>query len=97
MIKIGSQLKYHREKNQFTQKDVAAVLHVTPQTISKWERNKSYPDVDQLVSLSELYKVSVDKLIGRAKPSFLDYLANAQNLKNYYGLPTMREENKHGS
>lgn len=96
MIKIGPQLKYYREKNQFTQKDVAAVLHVTPQTISKWERNKSYPDVDQLVSLSELYKVSVDKLIGRAKPSFLDYLANAQNLKNYYGVLTVKEDDNHG-
>lgn len=96
MIKIGSQLKYYREKNQLTQKDVAVVLHVTPQTISKWERNKSYPDVDQLVSLSEVYKVSVDKLIGRAKPSILDYLANSQNLKNYYGIPTVKEDDTHG-
>ncbi|MEO1769809.1 MULTISPECIES: helix-turn-helix domain-containing protein [Enterococcus] len=96
MIKIGSQLKYYREENQFTQKDVAAVLHVTPQTISKWERNKSYPDVDQLVRLSELYKVNVNKLIGRAKPSFLDYLANAQNLRNYYNLPNIKEDEHHG-
>lgn len=94
MIKIGSQLKHFREKHKFTQKQLANILHVTPQTISKWELDKSYPGVDQLVELSQLYEISVDKLIGRGKPSFLDYLANSQNLRNYYGIPKVKEENK---
>ncbi|MGM0213824.1 helix-turn-helix domain-containing protein [Enterococcus sp. AZ109] len=92
MLRIGSQLKYFREKNKLTQKQVANILHVTPQTISKWELDKSYPAIDQLVELSKLYKASVDKLIGRAKPSILDYFADAQNFRNYYGIPNVKED-----
>lgn len=70
MLEIGSTLKQLRQKAHLTQKDVAEKLHVTPQTISKWERNKSYPDLDYLVKLSELFNVSTDTLLGTTKPAF---------------------------
>lgn len=95
MVKIGAQLKYFRRQKEWTQKQVADLLHVTPQTISKWELNKSYPDLDQLVALSQLYGKKVDTLLGQSKPSFFDFLTNSQNLRNFYSVPQVKEEKAH--
>lgn len=96
MVAIGKQLKYLREKKKMTQKEVAKFLHLTPQTISKWELDKSYPDLEQLVTLSELYNIRIDKLLGQAKPSFLDYLANPDGIRHYSGYLMMKEGEDHG-
>lgn len=60
---IGNILKKLRQQKGFTQKDIAKSLIITPQTISKWENGISYPSLDMLVALSELYDVSVDDLV----------------------------------
>ncbi|MBO0411133.1 helix-turn-helix transcriptional regulator [Enterococcus hulanensis] len=87
MVEIGEQLKYFRQRKGMSQKQIAELLHVTPQTISKWELNKSAPDYDQLIALSKIYRKSIDALLGQAKPSLLDYLADSQNFRNQYGIP----------
>lgn len=89
MVDIGEQLRYFRQRRKMSQKQLAELLHVTPQTISKWELNKSAPDYDQLIALSKIYRKSIDALLGQAKPSLLDYLADSQNFRNQYGLPSM--------
>ncbi|MEK1833600.1 helix-turn-helix transcriptional regulator [Priestia megaterium] len=38
-------------------------MNVSRQAVYKWENNKGYPDIDNLVKLSELYEVSVDELL----------------------------------
>ncbi|MGM0165311.1 hypothetical protein IGI39_000253 [Enterococcus sp. AZ135] len=88
MVEIGEQLRYFRQRKRMSQKQIAELLHVTPQTVSKWELNKSAPDYDQLIALSKLYRKSIDVLLGQAKPSFLDYLADSQNFRNQYGIPS---------
>ena len=37
MVDIGEQLRYFRQRKKMSQKQLAELLHVTPQTISKWE------------------------------------------------------------
>lgn len=86
MVDIGEQLRYFRQRKKMSQKQLAELLHVTPQTISKWELNKSAPDYDQLIALSKIYRKSIDALLGQAKPSLFDYLADSQNFRNQYGL-----------
>lgn len=81
MVEIGDKLKYFRERKGMSQKQIAELLHVTPQTVSKWELNKSAPDYDQLIMLSKIYRKSIDVLLGQAKPSILDYLADPQNVR----------------
>ncbi|MGX7265534.1 helix-turn-helix domain-containing protein [Enterococcus crotali] len=66
-----------------TQKDLAEILNVTPQAISKWERNKSYPDLDTLVKLSTYFQVSTDSILGNAKRSFFDSLFSKKRGRNY--------------
>lgn len=62
-MNLGSQLKRFRESKSFSQEDVARKVGVTRQAVYKWESNKSYPDIDNLILLSELYGVTIDELI----------------------------------
>lgn len=74
VVEIGNKIKELREAKKMTQKELAEFLNVTPQAVSKWERNKSYPDLDTLVKLSQYFKISTDKILGNAKHSFFDSL-----------------------
>jgi transcriptional regulator with XRE-family HTH domain len=64
---FGSRLSRLRKAKGLTQEDVADKLHVSPQAVSKWETDSSYPDIDGLVTLSEILGVSVDELVGKNK------------------------------
>ncbi|MDE5856240.1 MAG: helix-turn-helix domain-containing protein, partial [Anaeroplasmataceae bacterium] len=52
---VGERLKNARVEKGYTQEEIAEKLKVTRQTISNWENLKSYPDVLQIIQLSELY------------------------------------------
>ncbi|PEM77222.1 helix-turn-helix domain-containing protein [Bacillus pseudomycoides] len=62
-MNLGLQLKKLRESKNFSQEDVARKVGVTRQAVYKWESNKSYPDIDNLILLSKLYEVTIDELI----------------------------------
>ena len=49
-------------KELFTRR-CGSKVGVTRQAVYKWENNKSYPDIDNLILLSELYEVTIDELI----------------------------------
>lgn len=53
-----------RKQNNFTQEKLASKLNVSFQTISKWENEQSLPDIIQLERLADIFKISVDTLIG---------------------------------
>ncbi|WP_086349523.1 helix-turn-helix domain-containing protein [Candidatus Enterococcus clewellii] len=72
MIEIGTKIKELRISKKLSQKELAEFLNVTPQAVSKWELNKSYPDIDTLVKLSRLFDVSTAVILGEAKQSFFD-------------------------
>ena len=67
MLYIGENLKVLRRNADMTQEDVAGVLGVSPQSVSKWERGDTFPDITLLPSLANLFNVSVDSLIGMEK------------------------------
>ena len=60
---LGQKLKKLRTDKNLTQKDLADQLHVTFQTISKWENDENEPDIATLKELAKLYDCSVDYLI----------------------------------
>ncbi|KFN05929.1 XRE family transcriptional regulator [Bacillus clarus] len=66
-MNLGPQLKKFRESKNFSQEDVARKIGVTRQAVYKWESNKSYPDIDNLILLSELYEITIDELIKRSE------------------------------
>ena len=67
MLFIAENLKSLRKSKDLTQEEVAEILSVSPQSVSKWERGETLPDITLLPSLANLYKVTVDTLIGMEK------------------------------
>lgn len=64
MIYLPENLKKYRVLKDLTQEDVAEYLGITPQSVSKWERGESYPDITFLPALANIFETSVDLLIG---------------------------------
>ena len=62
-MEIGARIKEHRRTAGMSQDDLAARVYVSRQTISSWENNKTYPDVQSLLLLSEIFDATVDSLI----------------------------------
>lgn len=60
---IGERLLKLRNQFQLTQEELAEQLMVSRQSISKWELNKAFPDVDKLIQLSALYGCTIDYLV----------------------------------
>ncbi|MFE4042383.1 helix-turn-helix domain-containing protein [Priestia sp. YIM B13490] len=46
-----------------SRKELAGKMNVSRQAVYKWENNKGYPDIENLIKLSELYNVTLDELI----------------------------------
>ena len=61
---LGNKLYELRKKNHLSQEELAEKLGVSRQAISKWECGESLPDTDNLISISKLYGVSLDELVG---------------------------------
>ncbi|MGE9917398.1 helix-turn-helix domain-containing protein [Lactobacillus johnsonii] len=60
---FGKTLKERRSQLDLTQQEVAKKLYISRQTISNWENGKSYPDLDMLIKISDVYHVSIDSLL----------------------------------
>lgn len=60
---LGENIKTYRQKKGYTQEEVANRLHVTRQTISKWEKNYSVPDAEVFVKLADVLEVQTSQLL----------------------------------
>lgn len=64
MLYLSENLKKYRILKNLTQEDIAQYLGITPQSVSKWERGESYPDITFLPALANILETSLDLLIG---------------------------------
>ncbi|WP_348921377.1 helix-turn-helix domain-containing protein [Enterococcus rotai] len=62
-MKIGQRLKEARTANDYSQQEVSEILHVSRSTVSSWEIGRTYPSIELLVELSNLYELSLDQLL----------------------------------
>lgn len=66
-IYFGENLKELRLKRNLTQEKLADFLGVSFQTVSKWERGDTYPDITMLPSIASFFDTTTDELLGTAK------------------------------
>ena len=64
---IGEKIKIIREDRKISQEQMAKSLNVSGQAVSNWERGKGYPDISNIIRLSEIYDISLDELIREDK------------------------------
>lgn len=62
-MELSEKLKEARQKSGMSQDQVAEKIMVSRVTVSHWENGKSLPDIVSLISLSDLYNLSLDELV----------------------------------
>jgi len=62
-MELGNRIKEFRKKINLSQEELAEKIYTSRQTISNWENNKTYPDINSLKLLSNIFDVSLDNLI----------------------------------
>ena len=62
-MELGEQLQKLREQKNMSREELAQEMNVSRQAVYKWENNKGYPDIENLIKLSELYEITLDELI----------------------------------
>ena len=90
-MEFGKQIKKLRQEAQLSQEELAERIYVSRQTISNWENDKSYPDVNSLVLLSETFQISLDKLIKGDIEIMKDVIQKEEieKMNRYGGIYTM--------
>ncbi len=66
-MKIGEQIRMLRKNENLSQAQLGEKLNVSRQAVYKWESDKGYPDIQNLIMLSELFDISIDELIKKDK------------------------------
>ncbi len=85
---IGEKIQTHRKLLGLSQDELGQKLLVSRQTISLWEKDQTYPSIDNLLRLREIFNISVDELLGIA--SEVNYNKKLPN--EYYKFSYNKEE-----
>ena len=88
----GEKLQNLRKENNYTQEELADILSVSRQSISKWESDVAFPETDKLITLSKLFHCTVDYLLNveNDDPHVKSSLINEEpinKINNRSGLP----------
>ena len=62
-MNLGETIYRLRTAKQMSQGELAEMLDVSRQSISKWENNSAVPELEKLIRLSEIFEVSLDELV----------------------------------
>jgi len=62
-MNISNKIKEQRNRLSLSQDELGERVYVTRQTISNWENGKSYPDINSLILLSQVFDMTIDNLI----------------------------------
>jgi transcriptional regulator with XRE-family HTH domain len=92
-MSIGKKLLSLRQQKGLSQQELANYLHVSRQTVSKWESDMNLPDMNMILSIASFYNITINELLG------LDEETSEESLKHLYNqtntvLSNIQNENK---
>ncbi len=64
---FGAYLSELRKLAGFTQKQLAAILHISESSLAHYEQGRAFPDIQTLIQLADYFKVNIDYLLGRCQ------------------------------
>lgn len=82
-MKFGDKLIKLRKERGFSQEDLASMLNVSRQSVSKWESNNTYPETDKIVQICNIFNCSMDSLIDE---KIVDVEQNERKSKNNFNV-----------
>lgn len=62
-MEFKDKLKEKRDELKLSQEELATKLNISRQSISKWERGQSYPSIETLLKLSDIFQITLDELL----------------------------------
>ena len=62
-LNFGENLRRLRKSKDLSQEQLAEMLNISRQAVSKWESGKAYPDIENLVLLRSIFNITLDDLI----------------------------------
>ena len=65
MCDYGDEFKFHRQKANLSQSELAILIGTSQQNISRWEKGEVEPSISFCVRLADYYGITLDELIGR--------------------------------
>lgn len=66
-MNLGQTIMTIRKERKMTQEEFAKIFHVTRQTVSNWEKEKNYPDLETLIFMSDEFHISLDVMLKEDK------------------------------
>ena len=79
-LEIGKNIRRLRGGAGLTQEELAEALHISPQSVSKWERGEGYPDITALPGLARFFGVTLDELMGMSDLDDWNFHAGVNHL-----------------
>lgn len=62
-MNLGENIQYLRKQKKITQEQLAEKMSVSRQTVSKWEANEIVPELDKIITLSDIFSCKLDVLV----------------------------------
>ncbi len=66
-MKFSEKIKEIRKMQNLTQEQFAEKIFISRNTVAKWESDRGYPDIQNLITISEVFEISLDDLIKNDK------------------------------
>ena len=66
-MQLGKRIAELRKKKGMSQEEMSELFNVTRQTISSWENQRSFPDLESLIKISDVFNITLDKLLKEDK------------------------------
>ena len=76
-LNIGETIQRLRKEREITQEEFAEVLGVSCQSVSRWENNSCYPDIELIPVIADFFGISTDRLMG------VDEITEKENIEKY--------------
>lgn len=81
-MSLGENLQFLRKRDNITQEQLAEALEVSRQSVSKWESDASYPEMDKLLQLADFFHCSLDDMIKQDVSS--QYVEDKSNYDSFF-------------
>lgn len=89
---VGEKIQYYRKQKGLSQEELGKLLIVSRQTVSQWENGQTYPTVDNLMRLREVFGITMDDLVKEGEPALPE--TAEEPLEIYDSRPTQEEINR---
>ena len=90
-LQLGKKIKYLRKRDGRTQEELANVLGITCQAVSRWESNTAYPDIEMIPAIANYFGITIDELFGYSSDrdrKIDEIIARVDT----YGIPSRKDD-----